>query len=229
MADFEVHIDLNGRTRQVGLARSNRVRGKETVLFEYADAWLDDPVRFSLQRGLPKSTAWPAPSSMTTSAARSPYDGNHPLWLRSKTRFPDACAMCSPSIPPPGNRNSDCTPWRIMSPQSGWEDSRVRAAGERVRETRRRISDANSILGVLRSSSLNASFVRALSPQWKSWAGHWKSDRPMRVRTGLPIHRCFHGIAPGSIVPPPDGRRHPMTRSAPPESFSTNGLIREKS
>jgi serine/threonine-protein kinase HipA len=52
MADFEVHIDLNGRTRQVGLARSNRVRGKETVLFEYADAWLDDPGRFSLQPAL---------------------------------------------------------------------------------------------------------------------------------------------------------------------------------
>ena len=52
MADFEVHIDLNGGTRQVGLARSNRVRGKETVLFEYADAWLDDPGRFSLQPAL---------------------------------------------------------------------------------------------------------------------------------------------------------------------------------
>lgn len=52
MADFEVHIDLNGRTRQVGLARSNRVRGRETVLFEYADAWLDDPGRFSLQPAL---------------------------------------------------------------------------------------------------------------------------------------------------------------------------------
>jgi len=52
MADFEVHIDLNGRTRQVGLARSNRVRGKETVLFEYAERWLDDPGRFSLQPAL---------------------------------------------------------------------------------------------------------------------------------------------------------------------------------
>lgn len=41
MADFEVHIDLSGQTRQVGLARSNRVRGKETVLFEYATSWLE--------------------------------------------------------------------------------------------------------------------------------------------------------------------------------------------
>jgi len=61
MADFEVHIDLNGRTRQVGLARSNRVRGKETVLFEYADAWLDDPERFSLQPALAMSRGAFAP------------------------------------------------------------------------------------------------------------------------------------------------------------------------
>ncbi len=52
MADFEVHIDLNGSTRQVGLARRNRVRGAETVLFEYAAAWLDDPERFSLEPAL---------------------------------------------------------------------------------------------------------------------------------------------------------------------------------
>ncbi len=34
MADFEVHIDLNGATRPIGLARSNRVRAAETILFE---------------------------------------------------------------------------------------------------------------------------------------------------------------------------------------------------
>ena len=52
MSDFEVHIALNERTRQVGLARSNRVRGKETILFEYDDAWLKDPERFSLEPAL---------------------------------------------------------------------------------------------------------------------------------------------------------------------------------
>ena len=46
MADFEVHIDLDGRTRQIGLARSNRVRGRETIVFGYDDAWLEDPDRF---------------------------------------------------------------------------------------------------------------------------------------------------------------------------------------
>ena len=52
MADFEVHIDLNGRIRPIGLARSNRVRGTESVLFEYAGKWLDDADRFSLEPAL---------------------------------------------------------------------------------------------------------------------------------------------------------------------------------
>jgi serine/threonine-protein kinase HipA len=52
MADFEVHIDLNGHTRPIGLVRSNRARGSETILFEYVDAWLDDPDRFSLEPAL---------------------------------------------------------------------------------------------------------------------------------------------------------------------------------
>ena len=53
MADFEVHIALDGRTRPIGLARTNRVRGKETILFEYDDGWLDYPDRFSLEPALP--------------------------------------------------------------------------------------------------------------------------------------------------------------------------------
>lgn len=52
MADFEVHIDLLGRTHSVGLARTNRVRGSETILFEYADEWLSSPERFSLEPAL---------------------------------------------------------------------------------------------------------------------------------------------------------------------------------
>ena len=52
MANFEVHIDLGGRTRPIGLARSNRVRGAETILFEYDGAWLEDPDRFSLEPAL---------------------------------------------------------------------------------------------------------------------------------------------------------------------------------
>ena len=42
MADIEVHIDLDGRTRHIGLARSNRVRGAETVIFGYDGDWLEE-------------------------------------------------------------------------------------------------------------------------------------------------------------------------------------------
>jgi serine/threonine-protein kinase HipA len=52
MTDFEVHIDLGGHTRRVGLARSNRARGAETILFEYDARWLENPVRFSLEPAL---------------------------------------------------------------------------------------------------------------------------------------------------------------------------------
>lgn len=52
MADFEVHLDLQGQSRLVGLARSNRVRGAETILFEYDRAWLVDPAHFSLEPAL---------------------------------------------------------------------------------------------------------------------------------------------------------------------------------
>lgn len=52
VADFEVHIDLYGRTRPVGLARCNSTRGAETILFEYDEAWLASPDRFSLEPAL---------------------------------------------------------------------------------------------------------------------------------------------------------------------------------
>jgi serine/threonine-protein kinase HipA len=52
MADIEVHIDLEGRSRPVGLAHSNRVRGNETVVFEYVSEWLVDPDRFSIEPAL---------------------------------------------------------------------------------------------------------------------------------------------------------------------------------
>ena len=52
MADIEVHIDLQGRLHQVGLVRSNTVRGNETVVFEYAPEWLADPDRFSIEPAL---------------------------------------------------------------------------------------------------------------------------------------------------------------------------------
>ena len=63
MPDFEVHIDLDGRTRPIGLARTNRARGAETVLFEYDGAWLDDPDRFSLEPALALTRGTFAPAA----------------------------------------------------------------------------------------------------------------------------------------------------------------------
>jgi serine/threonine-protein kinase HipA len=52
MADFGVHLDLDGQVLPVGLARSNRVRGGQTILFEYDDRWLARRDRFSLEPAL---------------------------------------------------------------------------------------------------------------------------------------------------------------------------------
>ncbi|MDP9839836.1 serine/threonine-protein kinase HipA [Neorhizobium huautlense] len=67
MADFEVHIDIDGQTRPVGLARSNRVRGTETIMFEYDREWLTDPNRFSLEPALPLTRGgFAPPAGLTT-------------------------------------------------------------------------------------------------------------------------------------------------------------------
>ena len=53
MADFEVHLSLNGETRRIGLIRRNEARGKELLVFEYDETWLEDAERFALEPGLP--------------------------------------------------------------------------------------------------------------------------------------------------------------------------------
>lgn len=72
MADFEVHVDLGGRPRLVGIARGNRVRGSELVLFEYDDAWLEAPERFSLEPALAltRGTFAPSPGLATLRVGR---------------------------------------------------------------------------------------------------------------------------------------------------------------
>jgi serine/threonine-protein kinase HipA len=63
MADFEVHLSVGDGTHPVGRARANRARGKETVLFEYADEWLRDTGRFALEPALPLTRGSFAPSA----------------------------------------------------------------------------------------------------------------------------------------------------------------------
>lgn len=63
MDDIEVHIDLAGRMRFVGLLRGNRVRGGETLTFEYAEPWLKDRGAFALEPALPLSRGTVAPAA----------------------------------------------------------------------------------------------------------------------------------------------------------------------
>jgi serine/threonine-protein kinase HipA len=63
MADIEVHIDLEGRTRPVGLARGIKVRGNETVVFEYTPEWLADPDRFAVEPALALTRGGFAPTA----------------------------------------------------------------------------------------------------------------------------------------------------------------------
>jgi serine/threonine-protein kinase HipA len=62
MADIEVHIDLAGRTRPIGLLRRNAVRGTEIVTFDYDPAWLADADRFSIEPALQLTRGTFAPS-----------------------------------------------------------------------------------------------------------------------------------------------------------------------
>ncbi len=50
--DIEVHIDFVQGPKRVGLLRRSPRRDGETVTFEYDDAWLRDPARFSLEPAL---------------------------------------------------------------------------------------------------------------------------------------------------------------------------------
>lgn len=63
MADVEVHIDLAGRTRKLGLLRRHAGRRLAAVTFEYDATWLDDAHRFSIEPALALTRGiFPAPS-----------------------------------------------------------------------------------------------------------------------------------------------------------------------
>lgn len=61
MAEVEVHVELKGQTRPVGLLRRHTSRRSATVTFEYTDAWLADPSQFSLEPALALGRATFAP------------------------------------------------------------------------------------------------------------------------------------------------------------------------
>jgi len=59
-ANIEVHIDFAFGLKRVGTLYRHSSRGEETTTFEYHDAWLADPARFSLE---PALTLGPGPFS----------------------------------------------------------------------------------------------------------------------------------------------------------------------
>jgi serine/threonine-protein kinase HipA len=61
MADVEVHIDLAGQPRRIGLLRRNVGRRGETVTFEYDDSWLKEEARFAIEPALTLSRGVFAP------------------------------------------------------------------------------------------------------------------------------------------------------------------------
>ncbi|WP_218640476.1 HipA N-terminal domain-containing protein [Rhodovulum sulfidophilum] len=97
MADFDVHVDLNGRLHPVGLARSNRVRGGETILFEYDPAWLKDAERFSLEPALPVTRgAFAPPAGLSTFGSigdSAPDTWGRRLMQRSERRSANGIAV----------------------------------------------------------------------------------------------------------------------------------------
>ena len=52
MTDVEVHINLEGQVRRLGLLRRQMSRRGETLTFEYDPAWLEDANRFSIEPAL---------------------------------------------------------------------------------------------------------------------------------------------------------------------------------
>jgi serine/threonine-protein kinase HipA len=52
VTDVEVHIELEGDTRALGLVRRHSARAGESLTFEYDRSWLADPNRFSIEPAL---------------------------------------------------------------------------------------------------------------------------------------------------------------------------------
>lgn len=94
MADFEVHIDLGGHTQFIGLARTNRGRGNETILFEYGRAWLQAPDRFSLEPALALTRGtFAPPAGLTTFGSigdSAPDTWGRRLMQRAERRLAEA-------------------------------------------------------------------------------------------------------------------------------------------
>lgn len=78
MTDVEVHIDLEGQIRRLGLLRRQMSRRGETVTFEYDAAWLEDANRFSIE-----------PALTLTAGTFPPQAGQQPIFGSLGDSAPD--------------------------------------------------------------------------------------------------------------------------------------------
>ena len=81
MNDVEVYVDLSGKTFLVGLARINRARGNETMVFEYDRTWLESTNRFALEPGLPLMRGGFSPTRLQSGICHGRHRIDHPHQL----------------------------------------------------------------------------------------------------------------------------------------------------
>ncbi len=108
MNDIEVYVDLTGETFLVGLARINRARGNETMVFEYDRAWLESTNRFALEPGLPLMRGGFSPGA-GHSLFGSIGDSAPDTWgrrLMQRKASPSEIAQAA----------VDCGAWKVMRP-----------------------------------------------------------------------------------------------------------------
>ena len=63
MSDVEVHIDLQGQVRRLGLLRQQLSRRGDTVTFEYDAGWLECANKFSIEPALTLAAGTFAPQA----------------------------------------------------------------------------------------------------------------------------------------------------------------------
>ena len=72
-----VHADLDGATHLVGRLYAHHNKGKETASFEYEEAWLKNPQRFSLEPALNVGPGqYYTPRSLFGAIGDPKYDNN---------------------------------------------------------------------------------------------------------------------------------------------------------
>lgn len=101
MADFEVHIDLGGRTSPIGLARSNRARVSKTIVFERRRrrnaTWRTSLPRFQRKPATTSIETWEEIAlRLASNAGIAPRSTNWSRWLARPSCYGAASIAMTP-------------------------------------------------------------------------------------------------------------------------------------